>query len=180
MAFEFLDGIKAHFLERYSEVVATAVAFEMNRTFGTVLTSQMHLHNTGAGLRLEAGASERGAGASASNGAASASTAMGEKQKIEKVRGEIEEVKQVMTHNIDKILERGDKIELLVDKSLDLSEQVMLPASCTFERRPCFLPRVDAPLPASCGCALACLVWMRSGLPRMGALLPAPSQAMRL
>jgi hypothetical protein len=153
VAFEFLDCIKTHFLERYSEVVATAVAFEMNRTFGTVLTSQMHLHNTGAGLRLEAGAGERGAGASASNGAASASTAMGEKQKIEKVRGE--EVKQVMTHNIDLILERGDKIELLVDKSLDLSEQVVLPASCTFEQQPCCLPRVDA-------------------------LLPAPSQAMRL
>jgi hypothetical protein len=31
---------------------------------------------------------------------------------------------QVMTENIDRILDRGDKIELLVDKSSDLVEQV--------------------------------------------------------
>lgn len=111
MAFEFLDGIKALFLERYSEVAATAVAFEMNRTFGTVLSRQMHQYNTCAGQSSEAGACERcaGAGASesngaaipgslgASNGAAIPSNAMPDNHKIEKVRGEIEEVKQVMT-----------------------------------------------------------------------------------
>jgi hypothetical protein len=43
--------------------------------------------------------------------------------KVKKVRGEIEEVRQVMVENIEAILERGDKIELLVDKSGDLSEQ---------------------------------------------------------
>ena len=159
MAFEFLDAIKARFLERYSEVVATAVAFEMNRTFGTVLTSQMHLHNTGAGQRPEAGASERGAGASASNGngAASASNAMADNHKIEKVRGEIEEVKQVMTHNIDLILERGEKIELLVDKSHDLCEQVVLPMPVG--RVACLVCLSSAAvLPASCACALACSI----------------------
>ena len=34
---------------------------------------------------------------------------------------------QVMVENIEAILDRGDKIELLVDKSGDLSEQVIAP-----------------------------------------------------
>ena len=95
--------------------MATAVAFEMNKTFASVLTQQMDAFNAGPGPRAEAGA--RDSGLEGRTGGAGA-------DKIEKVRGEIEEVKQVMTDNIDRILERGDKIELLVDKSLDLSEQV--------------------------------------------------------
>eukprot|EP00802_Teleaulax_amphioxeia_P017273 Tamp_17424.p1 GENE.Tamp_17424~~Tamp_17424.p1 ORF type:complete len:199 (-),score=49.70 Tamp_17424:514-1110(-) len=114
-AFYFLDTIKTQFFERYSDVVATAVAFEMNKTFASVLTQQMDAFNAGPGPRAEAGA--RDSGLEGRTGGAGA-------DKIEKVRGEIEEVKQVMTDNIDRILERGDKIELLVDKSLDLSEQV--------------------------------------------------------
>ena len=35
---------------------------------------------------------------------------------MNRVQGEIEEVRQVMVENIDKVLERGEKIELLVDK----------------------------------------------------------------
>jgi len=37
--------------------------------------------------------------------------------KIAKVREEINQVKDVMIKNIDKVLERGEKIELLVDKT---------------------------------------------------------------
>ena len=36
--------------------------------------------------------------------------------RVNRVQGEIEEVRQVMVENIDKVLERGEKIELLVDK----------------------------------------------------------------
>lgn len=135
VAFDFLHVIKAHFLERYSQVVTTAVAFEMNRTFATVLTSQMHLHNTAAGGEgaIPGDGTRGAAGARNGNGSGPARHAAGngaedsaaaDNQKIEKVRGEIEEVKQVMVQNIDLILERGDKIDLLVDKSLDLSQQV--------------------------------------------------------
>ncbi|KAH9293603.1 hypothetical protein KI387_041193, partial [Taxus chinensis] len=38
------------------------------------------------------------------------------------VRGEINEVRTVMVENIEKILERGDKIELLVDKTSTLQD----------------------------------------------------------
>lgn len=37
--------------------------------------------------------------------------------KIAKVQEEISQVKDVMIKNIDKVLERGEKIELLVDKT---------------------------------------------------------------
>jgi hypothetical protein len=81
------------------------VAFEMNKTFAKAMSDKVDHYNK-QGSDLEAGAEVRGA------------------EKIQKVRGEIEEVKQVMTENIDRILERGDKIELLVDKSSHLQEQV--------------------------------------------------------
>ena len=39
-----------------------------------------------------------------------------------RLKGEIAEVKDVMRNNINKVLERGEKIELLVDKSEALAE----------------------------------------------------------
>ena len=40
-----------------------------------------------------------------------------------------------MVENIEAILDRGDKIELLVDKSGDLSEQVIPPPTQAVENR---------------------------------------------
>lgn len=37
---------------------------------------------------------------------------------------QVNEVKDVMVENIEKVLERGEKIELLVDKTDDLRNQV--------------------------------------------------------
>lgn len=42
--------------------------------------------------------------------------------KISKVRGEVDQLKDVMIRSIDKVLERGEKIELLVDKTETLEE----------------------------------------------------------
>ena len=36
---------------------------------------------------------------------------------INRVRGEVNEVKSVMVENIEKVLDRGEKIELLIDKT---------------------------------------------------------------
>ena len=43
--------------------------------------------------------------------------------RAQKLRQEVDEVKDVMVHNIEKVLERGEKIELLVDKTDQLSAQ---------------------------------------------------------
>ena len=45
-----------------------------------------------------------------------------ESDKMYRLKGEISEVKDVMRNNINKVLERGEKIELLVDKSEQLAE----------------------------------------------------------
>ena len=45
--------------------------------------------------------------------------------KMSKVRGEILDVKRGMVENIDKVLDRGDKIELLVDKTSSLQVQYL-------------------------------------------------------
>lgn len=47
----------------------------------------------------------------------------GNLDRVSRVQGEIEEVRQVMVANIDKVLERGEKIELLVDKAENLNQQ---------------------------------------------------------
>lgn len=42
---------------------------------------------------------------------------------ISKVKSQIDNVKDVMVSNIDRVLERGEKIELLVDKTDKLNQQ---------------------------------------------------------
>lgn len=42
--------------------------------------------------------------------------------KIKKVRGQIEELKDEMVKNIDKVVKRGQKMEVLVNKTGDLVE----------------------------------------------------------
>ena len=74
----------------------TAIAFEMNNEFGPHLEVRLkHFNN-----------------ASATGGAISA------------VQGKLDTVKGVMVQNIEMILERGEKLELLVDKTDQLQTQV--------------------------------------------------------
>uniref|UniRef100_I1NDF6 Longin domain-containing protein n=1 Tax=Glycine max TaxID=3847 RepID=I1NDF6_SOYBN len=44
--------------------------------------------------------------------------------KLAKVKAQVSEVKDVMMENIEKVLDRGEKIELLVDKTENLHHQV--------------------------------------------------------
>lgn len=43
--------------------------------------------------------------------------------RIRSVQGEIDQVKDVMVHNVERILNRGERIELLVDKTENMSQQ---------------------------------------------------------
>jgi len=87
VAFQFLDEIKNRFLATYGDRGKTAIAFAFNADFQRVLQAQMDRFNQ---VRDD---------------------------RIVKVQNEIEAVKNVMIKNIDKVLERGEKIELLVDKT---------------------------------------------------------------
>ncbi|VFQ59910.1 unnamed protein product [Cuscuta campestris] len=46
-----------------------------------------------------------------------------ELSKLTKVKAQVSEVKGVMMENIEKVLDRGEKIELLVDKTENLRDQ---------------------------------------------------------
>ena len=96
--FAFLEDTKDNFLRKFSlETVQSAIAFAMNEEFKAVLTERMGYYNS--------------------------ETADRSIDNIGTVKSQIDEVKDVMIQNIEQVLERGEKIELLVDKSDQLNQQ---------------------------------------------------------
>lgn len=91
--FAYLEDIHMRFMKNYGKVANTALAYAMNDEFSRVLHQQMEYFST--------------------NKQADA---------INRVKGEIAEVRAVMVENIDKVLERGDRIELLVDKTSTIQD----------------------------------------------------------
>jgi len=91
--FAFLEDIKNRFFSTYGDRGKTAMAFQMNEDFSRILKSQMDYYSNNPNA-----------------------------DKIKQIQGEVDEVKNVMVTNIEKILERGEKIELLVDKTENLSQ----------------------------------------------------------
>eukprot|EP00163_Fabomonas_tropica_P027286 TRINITY_DN5210_c0_g1_i5.p1 TRINITY_DN5210_c0_g1~~TRINITY_DN5210_c0_g1_i5.p1 ORF type:complete len:261 (+),score=73.83 TRINITY_DN5210_c0_g1_i5:488-1270(+) len=94
LPFAFLDDIKNRFKSSYGARASTALAYGMNEDFKRVLQKQMDYYTNNPNA-----------------------------DRLNKVRGEIDEVRSVMVHNIEKVLERGEKIELLVDKTENLNQQ---------------------------------------------------------
>lgn len=98
--YAFLEEIKRRFVNStLKQRARTAHANEFRRDFGQVLASQMALFS---------------------------GPSYDETDQISKVRREVNEVKDVMTQNIEKVLERGEKIDVLVGKTehLDHNSQV--------------------------------------------------------
>jgi len=91
--FAFLDDIKGRFKATYGDRGKTALAYGMNADFSRVIQNQMDYYNNNPNA-----------------------------DRINRVRGEIDEVKNVMVHNIEKVLERGERIELLVDRTETLNQ----------------------------------------------------------
>ncbi|KAF9327861.1 vesicle-associated membrane protein [Linnemannia elongata] len=93
--FAFLQDIKTRFLTQYSRerAMSAMVPYGMNE-FSKTIAKQMEYFSTNP-----------------------------EADRIKQVQGEIEQVKDVMVHNIERVLERGERIELLVDKTDNLNQQ---------------------------------------------------------
>ena len=87
--FAFLEDMKQRFLAAYGDVAQTAIAFAMNMEFSRVLQQQMEVFNG----------------------------PMGDRQQFADVHRKLDDVKNVMVQNIEMVLERGEKLELLVDKT---------------------------------------------------------------
>jgi len=94
LTFSFLEDIMKNWRERYGIVEQTALAFSLNDVFSPVLRERMDYYS-------------------------SSPTA----DTISVVQARIDNVKDIMVENIDRVLERGEKIELLVDKTEQLSHQ---------------------------------------------------------
>ncbi|KAF2292613.1 hypothetical protein GH714_026019 [Hevea brasiliensis] len=92
----FLERIKEDFTKKYGGgKAATAVANSLNKEFGPKLKEQMQY----------------------------CVDHPEEVSKLAKVKAQVSEVKGVMMENIEKVLDRGEKIELLVDKTENLRSQ---------------------------------------------------------
>jgi vesicle-associated membrane protein 7 len=88
LPFAYLDDVKGRFQASYGGAAATALAYAFNDEFARVLAQQMDYFNSNP-----------------------------QADTLNRVRGEIAEVKNIMVENIEKVLDRGDKIELLIDKT---------------------------------------------------------------
>lgn len=86
--FSYLEDIQMRFMKNYGKVASYAPAYSMNDEFSRVLHQQMEFFSSNP----------------------SADT-------LNRVRGEVGEIRTIMVDNIEKILERGDRIELLIDKT---------------------------------------------------------------
>ncbi|KAL7541575.1 hypothetical protein ACHAXR_011916 [Thalassiosira sp. AJA248-18] len=94
--FAFLQELKDLFNSKYGlEVPQRAIAFSLNEEFSKVIQDRMDYYNS-AGSNVDS---------------------------LSQVQNQIEDVKGVMVENIEKVLERGEKIELLVDKTDRLNQQ---------------------------------------------------------
>ncbi|KAL6857067.1 hypothetical protein ACP4OV_018449 [Aristida adscensionis] len=91
--FLYLEDIQMRFMKNYGRVAQGALAYAMNDEFSRVLHQQMEFFS--------------------SNPAADT---------LARLRGEVSEIHTVMVDNIDKVLDRGDRISLLVDKTSTMQD----------------------------------------------------------
>ncbi|KAF2925441.1 hypothetical protein DAI22_06g052900 [Oryza sativa Japonica Group] len=89
--FAFLEDIHGRFVKTYGRAALTSLAYGMNDEFSRVLSQQMDYYSNDPNA-----------------------------DRINRMRGEISQVRTVMIDNIDKVLERGDRLDMLVDKTANM------------------------------------------------------------
>lgn len=86
--FAFLEDIHGKFVKTYGRACHTALAYAMNEEFSRVLSQQMDYYTNDPNA-----------------------------DRMNRIKGEMHQVRNVMIENIDKVLDRGERLELLVDKT---------------------------------------------------------------
>mmetsp|Transcript_2202 Transcript_2202/g.6522 ORF Transcript_2202/g.6522 Transcript_2202/m.6522 type:complete len:222 (+) Transcript_2202:136-801(+) len=94
VAFTFLEDIRRRFDAAYGGVAHTVQPFELNAEFSPTLERQVNFYNSDPAS-----------------------------DDLSRVKSQLDDVKSVMVENVEKVLERGEKIELLVDKTDRLTQQ---------------------------------------------------------
>ncbi|KAK9815113.1 hypothetical protein WJX73_007949 [Symbiochloris irregularis] len=95
--FSFLEEIKHDFLARFQSQAQTAAAYELDGQYSPHLEERLNFFSN-----------DRNA------------------DTINRVRGEISEVRKITVENIEKVLERGERLELLVDKTDHLQSEALI------------------------------------------------------
>ncbi|XP_077292159.1 vesicle-associated membrane protein 7 [Arctopsyche grandis] len=91
-AFLFLYEIKRRFNASFGETATTAIAYAMNSEFSRVLAAEMKHYSESRDIDT-----------------------------ISRVHGELDELKSIMVKNIDNVSLRGERLELLVNKTENLA-----------------------------------------------------------
>ncbi|XP_015935927.1 vesicle-associated membrane protein 711-like [Arachis duranensis] len=86
--FEFLEDIHQRFVKTYARAILSAPAYAMNDEFSRVLSQQMDYYSTDPNA-----------------------------DRLNRLKGEMSQVRTVMINNIEKVLERGGRLEVLVEKT---------------------------------------------------------------
>lgn len=87
-AYSFLYDIKDRFFQKFGKDAENAIGLSANREFSDIIKNRIHYYNTNP-------------------------TA----DRLKTVRANIDRTKDIMIENIDKVLQRGEKIEILVNKT---------------------------------------------------------------
>ena len=106
MPFQFLEKVKTVFAQKFAGSIneGSVNAHSLDRTFGPTLKKEME--ETMAMEQLSGGGGGVGGVQTGSN-----------TNKVASVQQQVSEVKEIMMDNIEKVLDRGEKIEVLVDKT---------------------------------------------------------------
>lgn len=140
--FAFLEDIKNRFRATYGNRGSTAPPLGMNADFARVLQNQMDYYSQSKNV-----------------------------DKIANVKGKIEEVKTVMVENIENVLKRGERIELLVDRTEHLeSSAIHFRQSATTLKRAMWWKNVK--LMAILGCVVIFAIYFIVAIACGGLSLP--------
>ncbi|XP_061454807.1 vesicle-associated membrane protein 7 isoform X2 [Rhineura floridana] len=90
-AFTFLNEIKKRFQTTYGSRAQTALPYAMNSEFSSVLAAQLKFHSENKGP-----------------------------DQVVETQAQVDELKGIMVRNIDLVAQRGEKLELLIDKTENL------------------------------------------------------------
>lgn len=119
-AFAFLSEIKKRFSIQYGERVYTALPYAMNSDFSSTLTAQMRFFSE---LPSPSRAAANRSAANNNLGVPAPSS------KVTQVQDQVDELKGIMVENIDQITARGERLELLINRTNDLQANAV-----TFKR----------------------------------------------
>uniref|UniRef100_A0A8C5KT56 AP-3 complex subunit delta-1 n=1 Tax=Jaculus jaculus TaxID=51337 RepID=A0A8C5KT56_JACJA len=90
-SFSFLNEVKKRFQTTYGSRAQTALPYAMNSEFSSVLAAQLKHHSENKGL-----------------------------DRVMETQAQVDELKGIMVRNIDLVAQRGERLELLIDKTENL------------------------------------------------------------